>query len=136
MGVFQFTGNISGEESNKDCKKIAGIWDVNYAGTSCKGNNEKGTLVLSIKEDCSFNVEKKGLFPFLTSLFFSGKSLRLKNNHIEAAIDIRFDNCGDIILRGEIKKPEKGNQITGEYQYPTRGEGCFKGIRKHPAGNE
>jgi len=136
MAVFQFTGNISGAESKENCKEIAGIWQVGYAGVSCKGDNEKGTLVLSIKEDCSFSVETKVLFPFLTSLLFSGKSLRLNNNRIEATINIRFDNCGDIMFRGEIKKTEKGDQITGVYQYPSRGGGCFKGSRKDPAGKE
>lgn len=136
MGGFPFTASLSGAESKEDCTEIAGKWHVGYAGTSCKGESEKGTLVLSIKEDCSFSVETKGLLPFLTSLLFTGKSLRLNNNHIEAAIDIRFDNCGDIMFRGEIKKTEKGDQITGVYQYPSRGRGCFKGSRKDPAANE
>jgi hypothetical protein len=126
-GTFHPTGIIAGAPANDNCEEIAGTWNTAYSGTSCEGEREEGTLVLIIKKDCSFSLERESIFAFLSPLLSYGKSLQLKDERIQATIGVLFDNCGEIMLEGEVKKTEKGLRITGTYRYYTQGGGHFGG---------
>lgn len=132
IGIFYHSGIVSGADSQpkERCERIAGTWCTTYSGTSCEGETEEGVLILSIKEDCSFDVKRNTIFPFISNLLFYGKSLDFKNGQIKATIGIRFDNCGEIMLQGGLQKTKDGPQITGTYQYDTQGGGHFRGSLK------
>jgi len=124
-GTFHLTAISAGEPAEDNCKRIAGIWNMSYSGTSCEGESEESTLTLIIREDCSFSLKKENLFSFLNSLLSYGKSLQLKDDKIEATIGVLFNTCGEIMMEGEVKKTEKGLWITGTYRYQTKGGGHF-----------
>jgi hypothetical protein len=123
--TFHLTAISAGEQAKENCTRIAGTWNTAYSGTSCEGESEQGALTLIIEKDCSFSLKKETIFSFLSPLFSYGKSLQLHDDKIQATIGVLFDNCGEIMLEGELKNTENGLRITGSYRYHTTGGGHF-----------
>ena len=123
-------GVASDGETSRKCKRIAGKWDMTYAGTSCQGEPEKGHFMLVIGPNCSFELKKENTIPFLSSLFAPGGKIRLKGNRIEASVDMPLDACKRITFNGTIHESADEQRITGTYRYRSQGEGRFIGAKE------